>query len=756
MTRLFQAVLQMSISASYVILVVLMLRILLRKFPKRYSYILWSVVGFRLCCPISFSSVFSIFNFSIAHNEREIIRLSNVTEIVGRENASPLHVGLPAVDSNIESVVQGVTGVLESSPTEMPAFSPTEVVSSGVQRISFNLLDVAAVIWMIGIIFLLCYSFLSYFRLKKEMEFSLPMRENIRQAEIRSPFILGYFRPTIYIPFGLDPLVENIAISHERHHIKRKDHWFRLLAFLLLSVHWMNPLCWVAYFEMGKDLEMSCDEYVLAHYRDISQNYSKALLSFSVKRRFSLTSPLAFGESSVKERIVNAMEYKKTKKLVSALAAILCIITLVSCGSNSSRTDTGMSSDPFSESGITEVSVEENVTYETPKMVWLTSVINNIGKDGCFYMCKGSFAGVGDIYERRSVWDNYQYILKIDPKDGSYQVDCDVPGCKHNNESCPAIVRYSRGYSYFLDEEGEKMIFISDGAPGNEALVESDHGSISAIDLDSKNIETLFQLDGNDFFSMNDRIFRGDHSLYMTVYSGEERSGQYTETLKRFDLDSGSVAEVYRYESNKELLMCMITADELIIRDEAGSFVKVTASTGKREQILQTSNPVLFTDTDMIMLDVTLQDGDEHCVLKVSNYRNGETKDIPLSQMPQSGDITKSVFHLREMPDGWILVSESLGERTYDYLVNLNSSEVLKATLKDELGLHSTPGIAGIYDDYYVIAYKQYGSDIQFALYNAAGEKVVNDMEGSGYSLIRKEDYINGKADLTPVKYILD
>ena len=193
------------------------------------------------------------------------------------------------------------------------------------------------ILWIAGIAAMLIYSIVSYLRVKKQANYSLPLRNNIRRMETRTPFILGLVHPTIYLPFGLDPMTENIAVSHERHHLHRKDHLVKLFSYLLLCLHWFNPLCWIAYFEMGKDMEMSCDEYVLSHYREITKDYGTALLSFSTGHRFSLASPLAFGESSIKERILNVMRYRKASRIVTVLAAVVCMAVLAACGTNGTQ-----------------------------------------------------------------------------------------------------------------------------------------------------------------------------------------------------------------------------------------------------------------------------------------------------------------------------------------------------------------------------------------------------------------------------------
>jgi len=351
MTSFFRQIMQMSISASYVILAVLLCRLLLKHAPKKYSYLLWSVVGFRLCFPFSVSSVLSIFNLTLRRKGQTVIDLTEVPVTYGTAEREILELGVPAATEVLEETVRPapVPEVLPSGPTG-PALTPeiTEIqpsvpsvaeVQSAVS--SVDLEKILCILWIAGIAAMLIYSIVSYLRVKKQANYSLPLRDNIRRMETRTPFILGLVHPTIYLPFGLDPMTENIAVSHERHHLHRKDHLLKLFSYLLLCLHWINPLCWIAYFEMGKDMEMSCDEFVLSHYREISKDYSIALLAFSSGHRFSLASPLAFGENNVKERILNAMRHRKASKIVSVLAAGICIVVLVACGTDSVLPDKG-------------------------------------------------------------------------------------------------------------------------------------------------------------------------------------------------------------------------------------------------------------------------------------------------------------------------------------------------------------------------------------------------------------------------------
>ena len=218
MTKLFVQILQMSISAGYVVLAILLIRLILRKAPKKYSYALWSVVAFRLLCPYSFKSVFSLFNLHFGAKENPAIDLTGVTVAPSSEKI--------AVDTGIPVVSQTIKQVTNVSPSAPVNETIGETIVSTAQEIvpvqqTISPVDIIAWIWFIGMIALLAYGVISYITLQRKMRMSMPLRDNIRQAYIRTPFILGFLNPTIYIPFDLEPMVENISISHERCHIRR-------------------------------------------------------------------------------------------------------------------------------------------------------------------------------------------------------------------------------------------------------------------------------------------------------------------------------------------------------------------------------------------------------------------------------------------------------------------------------------------------------------------------------------------------------
>ncbi len=313
MVELFNTVLQMSLNASVVTVFVLLARAFLTKAPKKYSYLLWSVVGFRLCCPVSFKAVFSVFG-------------------IGRPDAPEL----PSAGGDI--VIDGGAG--EGSPDITDTLQGvTGVAADGGWVDTFN--TIVMIIWFIGATAVLLYSVVSYIKVRRMMSNAVRYDGNVYLSDsVGSPFTLGFFRPRIYLPFGLDDATREQIITHERCHIKRLDHIIKPLGFVILAVHWFNPVCWVVFRMMSLDMELSCDESVLTQKGDeaMKKNYSRALLSFAANRRFPAPSPIAFSESSVnaKRRIKNALGFKKSKLGINLVCIILCVIVLAACATDAS------------------------------------------------------------------------------------------------------------------------------------------------------------------------------------------------------------------------------------------------------------------------------------------------------------------------------------------------------------------------------------------------------------------------------------
>lgn len=350
----FLKVLTMHKTAAVVIAVVLLVRLLLKKAPKKWSYALWSVVGFRLICPVSFEAMFSLFNLRPA-------------AVSTTQPGGPYTVPRPTAVYPVQQIPpatydRGIDAYI-SSP--IPAADPTEIA-----------LRIASVVWIIGIVALLIYSIISYVNIRKQMATAVRLEGSIWQSDrVRSPFILGFVKPRIYIPFGLDDEALQVVLAHERCHLRHRDHWVKPLAFLLLAVHWFDPLVWLSFHLMSKDMEMRTDEEVLTRTNGSRKTYSVTLLSFAVNRRFPTPSPLAFGESGVKPRIRNALDWKRPKLWTTVLAVAIVMFVIAACATDP-KDDTP---EPTCMVTVNEASIaaqyyEDGFDYDYDKLMSLTPV----------------------------------------------------------------------------------------------------------------------------------------------------------------------------------------------------------------------------------------------------------------------------------------------------------------------------------------------------------------------------------------------
>lgn len=317
---LFLFMFNMSITASYVILAVLFIRFCIRKAPKAFSYGLWAVAGFRLVCPVSFSSVISIFNL-IGSKAKTDGALNYISSSSGNiKSDSPV---INYAVSAINKTAQTVSTPASVSPLQM-------------------LLFITTLLWVIGIVLILTYSTISYLRLNYRIRNAVRLKDNVYQSEsIPAPFVMGILRPRIYIPYHMKEPELSYVLFHEKYHIKRFDYLTKPLSFLLAVVYWYHPLVWIAYLCMCKDMEMSCDEKVIKDMGLSNKKaYSMSLLSFATNRRFPTASPLAFGEINIKSRIKNILNYKKTRLWVTVCLILLCFITIITCITNPSSKTT--------------------------------------------------------------------------------------------------------------------------------------------------------------------------------------------------------------------------------------------------------------------------------------------------------------------------------------------------------------------------------------------------------------------------------
>lgn len=291
MEALFTKLIEISMIASYLILIILVLRICFKKASKSFYCFLWALVGLRLVFPFSIESIFSLIP------RKEVIQPT-------------IQTGMNVLNQTIEQNTQVETVLVPQS---------------------INWMSVLAIIWIIGIVTLSIYSIISYYRLYKKVSISLPYKKNIYYCDsINSPFILGIIQPKIYLPSTLNESQIEYVLKHENAHLKRKDHLWKPIGFALLTIYWFNPMIWIAYITLCKDIESACDEFVIKEMDAFNKKmYSETLFACSVDRKLIMACPLAFGEVGVKERIKSIVNYKKPSFWVLCVSLVACIVLSV-------------------------------------------------------------------------------------------------------------------------------------------------------------------------------------------------------------------------------------------------------------------------------------------------------------------------------------------------------------------------------------------------------------------------------------------
>lgn len=304
MNELFLKIINMSISASWLILAVLILRLVLKKAPKWVNVLLWGIVAVRLICPFSFESALSLIPSAETFPEKVISGPS-----------FDVQTGITPVDNRINDYLgdryfEGVT---------VPANNGN------------HMMTILTIVWTIGILLLVAYTIISYWRLHREIDTAVRYKGNIFQSEnVSSPFVLGLIKPRIYLPFSINGQDLEHVVAHEQAHIRRKDHWWKPLGFLLLTIHWFNPFMWLSYVLLCRDIEFACDEKVIRELGNEQRaDYTQALVACSINRRTIAACPLAFGEVGVKDRVKSVMNYKKPAFWIITLAVIACVIVAV-------------------------------------------------------------------------------------------------------------------------------------------------------------------------------------------------------------------------------------------------------------------------------------------------------------------------------------------------------------------------------------------------------------------------------------------
>ena len=332
MDKLFLTILNMSLTGAFVIAGICLARLPLKRAPKVISYCLWTVAGLRLLLPFSIESVFALIPF----------KARPIPQDIALQAVPRIDSGMPYLNDAVSSVLPAASPMASANPLQL-------------------WITLGAAVWLVGVCAMAGYGILSYVLLKRKMLFSRHVEDNIYEAEnIKSPFVLGFLSPRIYLPHGLSARERGYIILHERTHIRRHDHLVKLAAYLVLCLHWFNPFAWVAFVLMGVDMEMSCDERVMREMgSEIKKEYSLSLLSLATERRIIAGSPLAFGEGGIKQRIKNVLNFKRKSRVI--IIAAVALVMALSIGFMANRSG----GYPLSEMQITYA---ENPTQTFPVM----------------------------------------------------------------------------------------------------------------------------------------------------------------------------------------------------------------------------------------------------------------------------------------------------------------------------------------------------------------------------------------------------
>lgn len=316
MENVFVEILNMGLTATWVVLAVLAVRALCHKAPRALTVCLWALVGLRLVCPFLAESVLSL-----------IPSAKIVSPDILLAEQPKIYTGVAMLNSTVnpylsEHLAPGDS--ISGAPTPGASANPMQIVAF-----------IATIVWIVGMVVMFAYSLGSYFRLRHKTKVSLCYRENVYFCDsIATPFVFGILKPRIYLPSGMSEGQMECVIAHETAHLKRKDHWWKTVAFFLLSVYWFHPLLWVSYFLFSRDIERACDERVVREMEpEARKHYAEALVSCSLQKRMMFACPLAFGEVGVKNRVKSVLNYKKPTfwlvavTVIAGVAVAVCFLT---------------------------------------------------------------------------------------------------------------------------------------------------------------------------------------------------------------------------------------------------------------------------------------------------------------------------------------------------------------------------------------------------------------------------------------------
>lgn len=464
MNDIFLKLIDMSISASVIITVIIVLRILLKKIPKKYICILWALVAIRLLCPISIETTFSAFNIV----DDKLVSTNNIytADIASTNKTNNTLTNEKDMDKNVNKEVSESDNidlkVNNTSRNEVKIKNTSEEKGNSSNTIGF-MMAVMKIIWIVGIIALTMYGLISTITIKRKVRASINVKNNIYICDyINTPFIFGIIRPKIYVQSSLSDKELEFVIAHEQAHIDRRDYIWKPLGFIILIVYCFNPLCWIAYALLCRDIEVACDEKVIRNMDNEKRAlYSETLLKCSVNQKLVTACPVAFGEVGVKKRIKNILNYKKPTLWIVLIALLVCTVVAV-C----------FLTDPVKEDNRKQSTKNKSTTIESIKNFWKD------GNDSVVELLNETGTGTNDLNSKETIKEMHiedELISKVlNNEEKFYNIQL--------GEN-----QYLKDYKYldfmFWDEKSGKYSYDNSDAPMESDDFSIDH--IAQVDMDS-------------------------------------------------------------------------------------------------------------------------------------------------------------------------------------------------------------------------------------------------------------------------------
>lgn len=511
MKEVFIVILNQSYQASIVILLILVARYLLTiiKVPKRYTYSIWLIPFIRMCCPFTVESIFSLLP----------------------KESSPIKVDSTYIDA--PKVYMGDGGEKAASTVlnqSMPASSMGRTSPNQVG------LTVFLWLWLLVVAVLVIYSMVSYIRLRRRLAFSILLKENIYLTDkIDTPFVLGVLKPHIYVPSTIGERELEYVLTHERMHIKRGDHAIKALAYLITCVYWFNPLSWIAFTFLSKDMEMSCDEAVMSNFGEEGRKeYATTLLILTTGKKHPFRkrglggAPLAFGKGDTKKRIKNIMNYRKPKVIISALVILVIFGLILGLLTNPVSSDQMEGSNHALKESVSSTAIEHEVISITPPELEYNT---NLGADGPSL----DYAGNGIV-----IFHGYfgLFVYSMDAKRMVGAIDLAAIGCDYTQGDNYCAVKVSAdGGTVYLHPMSEKYMYVY--LVSEKELYKTTF-SLEGVELFDQFVDSSYYMEGNI----------GYYSTYGVEYDG--KAGKYYGYLQAEDWTMESLKYI---EGEKELLL---------------------------------------------------------------------------------------------------------------------------------------------------------------------------------------------------------